>query len=96
MANSHLNFGVETYIHKGKTIISPVGNPQYDAYIGTLKDSFSYELGFIPAGYAHRPDRISALFYGTPDLWWLLLLVNNISDPLQSLNEGDQLLIPRL
>lgn len=96
MANSHLNFGVETYEHKGKTIISPVGNPEYDSYIANLANSFTYELGFIPAGYAHRPDRISSLFYGTPDLWWLLLLVNEISDPLQSLNEGDKILIPRL
>lgn len=29
----------------------------------------------------HRFDRISYKFYGTPELWWVIMAVNNIIDP---------------
>ena len=96
MTNSHFNIGFETYSHKGKEMIAAVGNPSYDSFVSKLSESLPYDVGYIPAGYAHRPDRISALFYGTSDYWWLILLVNNIPDPFVGLNEGDQIYIPRL
>ncbi len=96
MGNSHFNIGVETYNHRGRDVIAAVGNNSYDTFLSKLSDSMEYDIGYIPAGYEHRPDRISALFYGTADYWWLLLLVNNIPDPLQGLNEGDEIFIPKL
>ena len=41
-----------------------------------------------------RLDLISALFYGTPHLWWVIALVNNIVDPLLGAPTGAHLRIP--
>lgn len=93
---SHYGLGSQTYQHKGRSIISAIGNDEYDTLLTRVNETFTYDVGVIPAGYEHRPDRISNLFYGTVDYWWLILLVNNIPDPIQGLNVGDQIFIPRL
>jgi hypothetical protein len=41
-----------------------------------------------------RPDLISFKVYGTVDFWWIILLVNEIDDPLTDLEEGMILEIP--
>ena len=61
-----------------------------------METSFDYEVGYVPAGYEHRPDLISNVFYGTPKNWWLLMLVNSITDPFEGFNENDQILIPKI
>jgi hypothetical protein len=38
---------------------------------------------------------ISFKSYKTPNLWWVILLANNIINPLASINTGDVLLIPK-
>jgi hypothetical protein len=53
-------------------------------------------VGYIPAGYEHRPDLISNLFYGSPKNWWLLMLVNSVEDPFEGFNVGDSILIPKI
>jgi hypothetical protein len=40
------------------------------------------------------PDSISYNCYGQEDFWWIILLVNNISDPFTELVAGQILLIP--
>ena len=50
----------------------------------------------IPAGFEHRPDLISNVFYGSPSNWWLLMLVNGISDPFEGFNVRDRILIPKI
>ena len=36
-------------------------------------------------------DNISAKYYGTPYLWWLIALMNNITNPFEELDPGMQL-----
>jgi len=73
-----------------------VNADKFDVLLDDLDTAYSYEVGYIPAGYAHRPDLISNLFYGTPKNWWLLMLVNSINDPFEGFNEGDRILIPKI
>ncbi len=85
--------GSEIVTHKGKKLT--VGR---SASISSLLDSLlpGCRLGTIPAGYEHRPDLISNLFYGTVTNDWILVMINNIKDPFQQLNVGDSILIPTL
>jgi hypothetical protein len=41
-----------------------------------------------------RPDIISYKCYGSVDYWWIILLVNNITNPFTDLVEGIILTIP--
>lgn len=36
----------------------------------------------VPSAAEFRLDLISAHFYGTPALWWVIARVNNIEDPM--------------
>jgi len=52
-------------------------------------------VGFVTAGFEHTPDLLSNVFYGSPDKWWLLMLVNNINDPFEGFKVQDRILIPK-
>ena len=60
----------------------------------------SFEMRYRPQLYrvdVHdlgRPDLISYRTYGTPGYWWIVCLVNKISDPLTDIEEGDLLKLP--
>lgn len=41
-----------------------------------------------------RPDKISDKMYGTVEFWWVLMLVNDISNPLVDIDPGTVLKIP--
>ena len=43
------------------------------------EDQDNYELFTINKG--ERPEDIAAQFYGDPNLWWLILLFNDVTDP---------------
>lgn len=43
----------------------------------------------------NRLDLVSELFYGVPDLWWVIAAVNSIVDPLTSVPTGTPLRIPK-
>lgn len=90
------SFGVERITHKARQITTSVGVAEWDRFVRNIDGEFEYKLGKVPVGYAHRPDLISNIFYGTPSLWWLLLVVNKISDPFEGLNVGDQIKIPKI
>ena len=94
--NFPTDIGSITVKHRGQDIIASTGSVSYDAYVANLPNLYSHKVGFIPAGYEHRPDLISNLFYGSPKYWWLLMLVNNISDPFEGFNVNDRILIPEL
>jgi hypothetical protein len=91
---NHYKMGVNFVYHKGKIIATSLhtGLPQYLRNLSKL----SYEVGYIPAGYEHRPDLISDLFYDTVAFDWLIMMFNNIKDPFQELNVNDRILIPNL
>ena len=41
-----------------------------------------------------RLDLISQLHYGTPELWWVISLVNNLIDPIAGVASGADIRIP--
>ena len=41
-----------------------------------------------------RLDLISQLHYGTPELWWVIALVNNLIDPIAGVASGSDIRIP--
>ena len=87
--------GYNKISHRGKSIPTVVGNRKYTSLINNLP-KLPREIGYVPAGYAHRPDLISNIFYGTPAYWWLILEANNIDDPFEGLNVNDRIIIPKI
>lgn len=43
-----------------------------------------------------RPEMISFKMYGTVSLWWLIMLVNGVFDPLRDLVVGQLLMVPNV
>lgn len=91
---NHYTLGNTSVSHKGKVIT--VSNSQTVASYLSLLEGKQFTVGVIPAGYEHRPDLISNLFYGTVTKDWVIVMFNNIKDPFQELNAGDRILIPSL
>lgn len=91
---NHYLIGRATAEHKGRSITHAL-DTGVNEYLNSLQSN-EVEVGYIPAGYEHRPDLISNLFYGTVTKDWLILMFNNISDPFQQLNAGDRILLPKL
>lgn len=48
----------------------------------------------LPQAGEGRLDLVSQKFYGTPELWWVLALVNNLPDPLVGASVGQTIRIP--
>ena len=87
--------GYRAVKHRGATVTTIVNSPEVDNYIATMDVRKDYKVGYIPNGYEHRPDLISNVFYGTPKNWWLLMLVNNITDPFEGFKLNERTLIPK-
>ena len=92
---NHLKVGFEKYSHKDKQIVTSLNSFDLEKFIENF-NTYDYEIGTVPAGYEHRADLISNVFYNTPTLDWLICWVNNIEDPFQQLNVGDTIKIPKL
>lgn len=82
--------------HRDATIRTIVNSDSFDRFIQKIDTAYNYEIGYIPEGYQHRPDLISNVFYGTPKHWWLLMFVNNITDPFEGFYVGQKIIIPKL
>jgi hypothetical protein len=82
--------------HRGVVSNTIVNSQKFESLLSNLDDAYDYDIGYVPAGYEHRPDLISNVFYGSPKNWWLLMLVNGISDPFEGFNENDVILIPKV
>ena len=50
----------------------------------------------VPPNAKFRLDLISAKFYGTPALWWVLARVNNIEDPLVGATVNTNIRVPTI
>ena len=83
-------------LHKNAIVTTIVGSPLYDNMIANLETSYDYEIGYVPAGFQHRPDLISNIFYGSPKNWWLLMLVNSITDTFEGFKVNEIILIHRI
>lgn len=90
--NNHLSIGVRDASFKGKRVASSINSATFEATLSNL-DSLPRSVGVIPPGFEHRADLIADLFYGTPTFDWIILWVNDISDPFQQLNVGDRVTI---
>lgn len=53
-------------------------------------------LYVLEAGHVARPDLISYMFYKTPAYYWVILWLNNISDPFEQMFAGMTLRIPTM
>ena len=82
--------------HRNVTTTTILNTPGFDSILGDLGSAYRYEVGYVPAGYEHRPDLISNVFYGSPRNWWLLMLVNGITDPGEGFKTSQRILIPKL
>ena len=88
--------GSDLIEHRAATVLSVVASKSYNTFLTNINALYEYKIGFVPAGYAHRPDLISNLFFGTPAYWWLLMEVNNVTDPFEGFDVGDRILIPQI
>ena len=82
--------------HKGHLIPTSVGSRPYENNYGgeSETNSFPKQIGNIPRGFEHRPELISNLFLGTPNLWWVICERNVIFDVFEQLKAGTAIKIP--
>ena len=93
---SPYSIGFQSVFHRNVNVKTIFGSEEADRFIQQLVESENYRVGYVPIGYEHRPDLISDVFYNTPDNWWILMLANNIIDPFEGFNVGDEIIIPSL
>jgi len=94
--NGPYAFDVVTARHKETNVTTILNSPVFDKIVSNLEDAFEYEIGYVPNGYEHRPDLIANVFFGSPKYWWLLMLVNNITDPNEGFKLNERILIPKM
>lgn len=81
--------------HRGATVTTILNSPEFDRLLTNIDDAYEYDIGFVPNGYENRPDLISNVFYNKPNNWWLLMLVNNITDPNEGFSLNQRIRIPK-
>lgn len=94
-SNSIFEKYTQPFFHKNKNLFSSVGDPTVEQFIEEVS-RLPYDEGLIPLGYELRPDLVSWIFYRTTDLWWLLLLVNGISDTFEGFKVNQRIKIPKV
>jgi hypothetical protein len=94
--NGPYSLEVNVVEHRGVKVTTMLNTLTFDNMIKNMDKVYDYEIGYIPAGYEHRPDLIANTFYNKPTNWWLLMLVNNISDPAEGFLLNQKILIPKL
>ena len=82
--------------HRKVVTTTILNTSEFDNLSKNLDTAYEYEIGYVPAGYEHRPDLISNVFYGSPKNWWLLMYVNGINDPFEGFKTDERILIPKL
>jgi len=74
------------------------GNKEVD-YLDTLLPIYEakrYENFVVPQYCVGRIDLISYLNYQTVDYWWLITQANGITDPINEIVMGQELIIPSI
>lgn len=92
---NHLKIDSYTVVHRGKNITTNLNSDVFKKFLNDTS-TLNFKIEVIPPGMEHRADLISYNFYGTPLLDWLVCWYNNINDPFEQLNVGDQIKIPLL
>ncbi len=88
--------GKNIFSHRGVRVATTLHVPEMDQLLEGLDTAFEYDIGRVPIGYEHRPELISHIFYGTPALWWLLMVYNGITDPNEGFRIGQKIKIPKV
>ena len=57
-AKSFYSLGSEIYKFNNREVRSLLGNKNADDFMEHRGEKYSYKVGWIPAGYEHRPDLI--------------------------------------
>jgi hypothetical protein len=60
----------------------------------TIEESIEDQLFEVTIEYAHRPDLISLMYYGTEQLYWVIAYANEMIDPFAETVVGLKLRIP--
>lgn len=80
-----------TIIHRNRKTKTLVGNSNYENYIINHISNIKFS-GVVDSQHEHRPDLLSDVLLGDPDLWWLILDINAVFDPFDGLNSGDAII----
>ena len=78
--------------HKGRDIATLLHSKEYSEYIQYIND-LPFKLVKVDVANAHRPDLIAHQYYQNSIYYWLVMEVNDITDPYEQLNAGDPLKI---
>lgn len=92
---NHLKIDSYQVVHRDKNVTTNLNSDNFRNFINDLSQ-LNFRIEIIPPGMEHRADLISNNYYGTPMLDWLVCWYNNINDPFEQLNAGDQIKIPLL
>jgi len=95
MSERNRFFDKRTRMHRGKPVDVTSFSVPFQNFVDNL-DSMPKKLAIVPAGMEGRPDLIANDAYGSPDLWWVINLANNVFDELVDLKAGKQIVIPQL
>ena len=87
-------FNTEDITHKGKKTKIIVGQRDFDDYYKNAGMKGTNKLIQLPPGYEGRLDMISTMVYGTPSLWWVIAMANDIMDPEEELIPGALIKVP--
>jgi hypothetical protein len=82
------------------TVSMPEGQVQELDYLwnslGKIKLRYPFQYFRVLGQYEGRPDLISFQFYGDVSLWWVIMVANDIDDPITDLKPGIILKIPNV
>tara|TARA_R110002167_G_scaffold263838_1_gene470591 strand:- start:616 stop:915 length:300 start_codon:yes stop_codon:yes gene_type:complete len=86
-------FSYRSTTHRDKPVKDILSSSQWENVAINYKNTPS-NLALVPNGMEGRPDLISNAVYGTPYMWWVICVANNISDPFEQLKAGKQIKLP--
>jgi hypothetical protein len=86
-------FSFRSATHRDKPVKDILSSAKWESIAKNL-DRTPSNLAVVPNGMEGRPDLISNSVYGTPYMWWLICVANNISDPFEQLKAGKQIKLP--
>jgi len=92
---SRYDYGVNTIIHKGKSITTSL-NTNFVDTLDPTSPLANHDIARIKQYVKERPDAIADIFYNSSAYWWYILLYNNINDPFEELNPSTNILIPKI
>ena len=53
---NHLSTGFNSVVHRGKTIVTGVGNAGYDSFLFNLEENYEFEVAYVIPEVEFRAD----------------------------------------